>query len=175
MDPDNRRPVDYTVRERALSSLFEEEKADPAGLFPRLLRTWKDGRIKMYVTWKMLHARRRDPELFLEGSYRPLDAAWEAAENMTGFVRSLPGRDLLVVVSSRFRDVLEKETLCVPEKRHDGRVLPLPEPVGKDGWVHLLTGKKVRGGSVLPLGEVMRQAPLAVLYRTEDSKRQERT
>ena len=179
VDPDNRRPVDYALREKALSSLFEEEKADPAGLFHSLLRDWKDGRIKMYLTWKMLHARRRDPELFLEGSYRPLDAAWEAKENMTGFVRSLPGRDLLVVVSSRFREVPEKETLCVPEKRYDGRRLPLPESIGQDGWVHLLTGEKIRAPSgkaaALPLESVMRQAPLAVLYRKDNSKRQEWT
>ena len=179
VDPDNRRPVDYALRERTLSVLIEEAKADPVALFHRLLENWKDGRIKMYVTWMLLEARRRDPELFLEGNYRPLVAAWEKEEGMTGFMRSLPGRDLLVVVSARFRDILQKETLCVPGERYAGRRIPLPESPGKGEWVHLLTGERIRpfsqSSSALPLEDVMRQAPLAVLYRKEDSKRQERT
>ena len=96
---------------------------------------------------------------------------------MTGFVRSLPGRDLLVVVSGRYRNILGKGTLKVLEEQYADRFLPLPETIGTKGWVHLPTGKAVRplpgNSSALRLDEVMRQAPFAVLCREDGFKRQE--
>ena len=177
VDPDNRRPVDYSLREKSLSAILEAHEADPEDLFYRLLDCWTDGRIKMFLTWNLLAARRRDPDLFFGGSYRPLDPGWEKKEGMTGFVRSLPGRDLLVVVSGRYRNILGKGTLKVLEEQYADRILPLPETIGTKGWVHLPTGKAVRplpgNSSALRLDEVMRQAPFAVLCREDGFKRQE--
>ena len=47
-----------------------------------------DGRIKMYVTSRLLHHRRSNPELFKSGSYRVLKPVGSQAEYLCAFQRS---------------------------------------------------------------------------------------
>ena len=56
---DNRRPVDFKLRRAMLESLG---KARPE----ELLESWPDGRIKMFLTQRVLRFRRDQPELFAE-------------------------------------------------------------------------------------------------------------
>ena len=65
VDPDNRRPVDYAQRREMLDSL---DKATPENLLGR----WQDGRIKLFLTQRLLVFRRENPALFAHGSYTPL-------------------------------------------------------------------------------------------------------
>ena len=63
VDPDNRRPVDYAKRKKMLDAL---KGATPE----ELLDNWSDGRIKLFLTHRLLTFRRENPELFRDGSYR---------------------------------------------------------------------------------------------------------
>src|SRR4051812_1133360 len=65
VDPDNRRPVDYSMRRRALSGL---ENADPAAL----LAERADGRVKMFVATRTLAARALRREIYQDGDYVPI-------------------------------------------------------------------------------------------------------
>jgi (1->4)-alpha-D-glucan 1-alpha-D-glucosylmutase len=80
-DPDNRRPVDFDLRSRALG-------------MPEVLPTDLD-RAKLDLTRKLLRLRRDDPDLFLSGDYRPL----VASGRVCAFMRSHAGRALKVAVS----------------------------------------------------------------------------
>src|SRR4029077_14075750 len=51
VDPDNRRPVDYNRRREMLQGL-------PTAAPAELMQTWPDGRIKMFLTQRMLRFRR---------------------------------------------------------------------------------------------------------------------
>ena len=51
VDPDNRRPVDYDLRREMLKSL---SSATPG----ELMQTWPDGRIKLFLTQRLLQLRR---------------------------------------------------------------------------------------------------------------------
>jgi (1->4)-alpha-D-glucan 1-alpha-D-glucosylmutase len=82
VDPDNRRPVDYDLRRAMLA----EFAADDFTLEP-LLEQWHDGRIKLYVTWKLLQLRRKNVVLFLNGSYVPLTVTGPAAASIVAFAR----------------------------------------------------------------------------------------
>ena len=67
VDPDNRRPVDYDLREK----LLDELQANPPT--PEdLLENWRDGRIKLFVIQHLLRLRRSYPDLFQQGGYTPL-------------------------------------------------------------------------------------------------------
>ena len=59
VDPDNRRPVDYALRERLLSELDRKAEAGnlPA-LCAELLENYQDGRIKLWTTMQALRLRR---------------------------------------------------------------------------------------------------------------------
>ena len=59
VDPDNRRPVDYDLRERLLTELDRKAEAGnlPA-LCAELLENYQDGRIKLWTTMQALRLRR---------------------------------------------------------------------------------------------------------------------
>jgi (1->4)-alpha-D-glucan 1-alpha-D-glucosylmutase len=61
VDPDNRRPVDWSIRRRLLQELRD-------GLRPTRETA------KLYLIWKALALRKRRPEVFDDGTYQPVDA-----------------------------------------------------------------------------------------------------
>ena len=61
VDPDNRRPVDYALRQRQFESAASSAPAE-------LLENWRDGRIKMFIIHRLLALRREHPGLFATGA-----------------------------------------------------------------------------------------------------------
>jgi (1->4)-alpha-D-glucan 1-alpha-D-glucosylmutase len=86
VDPDNRRAVDYGAR-RDMLAAFEAREGEREALVSELLDAWPDGRIKLYITWRLLHLRRTHAATFLDGAYRPLDVTGTAAASIVAFAR----------------------------------------------------------------------------------------
>ena len=96
VDPDNRRPVDYSERRRLLESLQSSNiKAE------ELMRNPRDGRIKLFVTTRALGIRRSYPELFARGEYVPAQVRGDRKRNVIAFGRRLGG-DAVIVIATRF-------------------------------------------------------------------------
>ena len=83
VDPDNRRPVDFQLRQKML---FETAQLQPAKA-PELLETLETGQAKLYVTCRALQFRRQHKQLFEQGEYLPLTAEGPKAENVVAFLR----------------------------------------------------------------------------------------
>lgn len=82
VDPDNRRPVDYQIRQQYLAD-FDQQPAD-------LKLLWKeaaDGRIKLYFLHRLLKFRLENPLLFAEGLYMPLTVKGRHAAHVIAFAR----------------------------------------------------------------------------------------
>jgi len=86
VDPDNRRAVDYDAR-RDMLAAFETRDRESEDLLGELLDAWPDGRIKLFVTWRLLQLRRAHAETFLDGTYRPLDVTGAGASSIVAFAR----------------------------------------------------------------------------------------
>jgi (1->4)-alpha-D-glucan 1-alpha-D-glucosylmutase len=115
VDPDNRRPVDFAARKRALAELvaWRGERVD---LVRALARRAADGRIKLFVTWAALGLRRRFPEAFGEGSgYTPIHAEGSARDHVVAFARTA-GATVILAVAAR-----------LVARRLSGRIAP---PIG---------------------------------------------
>src|SRR5437764_2427969 len=63
VDPDNRRPVDYGLRQRLLAELRRRvgDGKQLAALARELIAAKEDGRVKLFVTTRALHCRREHP------------------------------------------------------------------------------------------------------------------
>jgi (1->4)-alpha-D-glucan 1-alpha-D-glucosylmutase len=85
VDPDNRRPVDYKIRAQMLERL---SSATP----DELMQTWPDGRIKMFLTQRVLRFRREHGDVFQRGEYLPLNTSGTFAECCVSFVRRLDNK-----------------------------------------------------------------------------------
>jgi (1->4)-alpha-D-glucan 1-alpha-D-glucosylmutase len=98
VDPDNRRPVDYASRERAL-------QATPQ--VPELLSNWRDGRIKQTLIAEVLKLRAEHAELFSRGRYQALEVVGSQAHRVLAFARVLEGKRAIVIVPIRCAELLK--------------------------------------------------------------------
>ena len=119
VDPDNRRPVDFPAR---LAALQAED--DPA----TRLASWQDGSIKQWLIHQVLSLRAERPQLFSQGSYRPLGVTGEHAAQVLAFLRSQGDEHLLVIVPRLAAGLLgEQQVPHVPPQRWGNTSVVLPE------------------------------------------------
>jgi (1->4)-alpha-D-glucan 1-alpha-D-glucosylmutase len=145
VDPDNRRAVDYEKR----STMLQEIKATSPDI---LLHRWEDGRIKMFVTWKLLELRARHADLFRDGSYEPLDAG----PNVVAFIRRHNNDAALIAVPRLIANLVKPGRLPVGDVWGDA-TLTAP---GK--WRNIFTGE-ARHGDEIALSSLFATFPFAAL------------
>ena len=153
VDPDNRRPVDYGLRQQQLVSVSGD--VSPAAL----VESWRDGRLKMYLIRTLLQFRRQNPAVFAEGSYAPVTVAGPLAECVVAFEREWAGLALLVV-APRWSTRVGFPPLA---ERWGGTAI---QPAVSREWADLLTGHKFPSGTPLPLARILSEFPVAVLVAT---------
>lgn len=90
VDPDNRRPIDYDLRRQMLDGLTSARPEE-------LMQAWPDGRIKLFLTQRMLRFRRENADLFQRGEYLPLHASGTFAECCVSFARRLANKWIVVI------------------------------------------------------------------------------
>lgn len=175
VDPDNRRPVDYPSRARALEAMRARIAEDgPGPLAAELAASLADPRTKQFVLHRTLEARREAPELFHRGAYLPLEAEGSRAAHVLGFVRHRPdggepfGTVLAVVPRLATRLVRTPEGLPVGPDVWGDTFVPLPVEVGGHAFVNRFTGERLsveqRGGRAgLLLAALLAQFPVALL------------
>lgn len=93
VDPDNRRPIDFAARERALTEL----PADPD--WGELGTRFADGHVKFALTRQLLALRGDRPELFANGIYEPVEVEGPHARHVLAFARTLRRHAVIVVVA----------------------------------------------------------------------------
>jgi (1->4)-alpha-D-glucan 1-alpha-D-glucosylmutase len=168
VDPDNRRPVDFTKHQVLLHSLFEEEKNDWNSLLRELLRSWSDGRVKLYVTYKALHTRNANRNVFLEGQYTPLRATGPKHDDVIAFVR-LHGDTWIIAVAPRLPSRLsEVGEFPLGERVWGSSELILPAAAPRT-WSNVFTGERpevMPDSNHLRLSELFSRFPVALLIGT---------
>jgi (1->4)-alpha-D-glucan 1-alpha-D-glucosylmutase len=94
VDPDNRRPIDFQGR----ASLLKAGEDEPD--WPALIGLWPSGQVKFALMHRLLALRRRLPNVFTNGSYRPLELTGQNRDEILAFAR-VSGRDAVIVVGAR--------------------------------------------------------------------------
>ena len=127
VDPDNRRPVDYSERTGLLGKLKERESKTGLSEIARELVVQKeDGMIKLFLICRALNFRKENREVFEKGDYIPLYAEGYKADNVCAFARKSDESVILVAVPRFFTKLVQQ-----PDD------LPFGEEVWKDSIVFL--------------------------------------
>ena len=98
VDPDNRRPVDFGLRQEMFTDIRKLGSDADALSRGHLLETPEDGRLKLYLTWKTLCLRKELPDLFQHGIYEPLPASGAKANHVVAFIRRFEATSMIVIV-----------------------------------------------------------------------------
>ena len=93
VDPDNRRPVDYGLRESFLNQGGET--------LAQLFQHWQDGKVKQQLIYVLLQHRAACPDLYSFGDYEPLELTGKRTDRAIAFSRSYGGQKLIVMVPVR--------------------------------------------------------------------------
>jgi (1->4)-alpha-D-glucan 1-alpha-D-glucosylmutase len=150
VDPDNRRPVDYSTRTRAIGS---------EGTPDTLLAHWKDGRIKQHVLAKMLQDRARNPKLYSEGDYRPLDLQGSMSNHLIAYTRQWGHETMAVIVPRLWTSLVPGTEPSLDPGSWDGASVFLPQ--GR--WTNVITGNALSITGEAPIADLLGEFPLAVL------------
>ena len=165
VDPDNRRPVDYELRQRRLTQLDRwAEKGNLREMCQELLSNYEDGGIKMWTTTQALRVRRDRRELFHQGGYRPLHATGARQQHVVAFARE-HNNQVAIIAVPRLSYTLAGGALRAPLGQLWGNTeLPVP-PRTAEFLENALTGEKIRvsGNRTLLCHELFAHFPVALL------------
>jgi (1->4)-alpha-D-glucan 1-alpha-D-glucosylmutase len=141
VDPDNRTPVDYELRQSLLNEL-------KAGMAPEdIMRRLDSGLPKLWVVYAALTLRKRHPEWFgAEAGYTPLLASASKSEHVVGFVRGTQVVTLVPRWPVKLGDSWAGATVELPQGQ----------------WRNVLTGETVNGGRVR-VQTLLHRFPVALL------------
>ena len=163
VDPDNRRPVDYELRQRLLTDLLAAPGGDLAALCDELLENYPDGRIKMWTILRALNFRRERGELFQRGGYTPLSGSGEKQDHLVAFAREHDWR-MAVVAVPRLPYTLWRGEMGRPRAERWGETQLLLPPNAPDRFLNVFTGEtfQVRERALL-CRELFAHFPVALL------------
>ena len=153
VDPDNRRPVDWSERRRLLDKLSDASLAE-------LAEHWQDGREKLFVTARLLGLRRARPALFAEGDYQPLEIGeGRNSDRVCAFSRR-HGDEVLAVAVPRLTFGLFRDG---GPADFGATEIALPSV---QVWRDVFTGEAIEARDRVRAAELFRQFPIAVLVGT---------
>jgi (1->4)-alpha-D-glucan 1-alpha-D-glucosylmutase len=164
VDPDNRRPVDFQLRDQMLSELLRQHGSAPVSVARDAWAHAADGRCKLLLTAMMLRLRQGRPELFRRGGYEPLELDGIAAARALAFARRLKDEAVVVVVPRLVTRALRAGLGPV----YGSTRMRLPSDLAGRRFRNVVTGVRVQpleGG--LSLGPLFTDFPVAVLEAVE--------
>jgi len=170
VDPDNRRPVDFADRRRAIETMPEAIAGDPGfGL--------RDPRTKLAVTARLLATRREHPPLFAEGDYTAIQAEGPAAAHVVAFLRRTADASVLVVVPRLSHKLAKASGLDVDDPAlWADTTVTLPANTAPGAWRNAITGAAIepRGDETddartFGVDRLFQYLPISVLIHTLDS------
>ena len=148
-DPDNRRPVDFPLRIKTLAAL--ENMSSPR----HLLKSWADGRLKLYMMQKLLRFRRAHADLFLQGEYIPMSVTGRRSDHVIAFARRVHD-DWCVVAVPRLLAKLGRG-------KNIWQDTSIRWPAGSPSrWTNILTNENISGEEA-PASSLFATLPFAVL------------
>lgn len=151
VDPDNRRAVDFARRRQ----LLEKVKDLPAH---QVMRDWRAGLPKFWLTHRLLAARRQHAEIFARGTYEPLVVEGDEADHVLAFARVLDkGPRIIVAVPLRVSRHLDPWSPSWLAEAFAQTYLKL-----EGGPFTGIDGATVQG-TQLSLGRLWKNLPIAVL------------
>lgn len=173
VDPDNRRSVDYGMRQTVAASLRSAGDSVQARqtLLRDLLAHRADGRIKLWLIAEGLRYRRAHAGLFQQGEYVPLQVFGPKRDHLFAFARIHGDQAVVVVVPRLLTGVIEDPTeLPVGERVWGDTRVTMPSWKEGSPYRDVLTGTQLAtisddGRQSITAAEILRDCPVALVER----------
>ncbi|HWP23983.1 MAG TPA: malto-oligosyltrehalose synthase [Candidatus Binatia bacterium] len=165
VDPDNRRPVDWGARQKALDSLAEPVACDPPAGAAKLLYDLRDGRTKLFLIQRALCARNKHPELFQSGAYLPLAVHGRFKDHLIAFARRHENHWAVAIAPRLITRLGSAEQFPLGDGVWQDTAVVLPEGAPKS-WRDQITDATMESEGHLCAGAALAHFPVALLLST---------
>lgn len=186
VDPDNRRAVDFSLRQQYLDEMDDRLHRERDPFMRELTEQRVDGRVKLLCLYQALNARKKEADLFTHGEYLPLALSGDFPSNAVAFARKRGEKWALVVVPKSIVAQSTQEQFGIGEPVWQNTALQLPEGA-PNAWKNALTDRRynaraterrvattaggatlepegnLSSGHQLPLREILENFPVALL------------
>jgi len=167
VDPDNRGPVDFDSRLDLVAEMGRDSDS-PARWIGEMMESREDGRLKLYLIQRALHARSDHGELFAHGDYIPLQGKGTFRRHLVSFARR-KGSSWAVAIVPRLCVALEENGGDFPLGKQIWRdtavALPKEAPLR---WRDVFTGRSMDLHGRISVGQAFEEFPVALLLATEE-------
>ncbi|MGA1870826.1 MAG: malto-oligosyltrehalose synthase [bacterium] len=171
VDPDNRTSVDFKQRERILHDIKEKERGTREELIAELCATREDGRIKLFLIYRALTARRARVDLFERGEYIPIEVVGEYRECVIAYARH-EGEQWAVIVAPRFlTNVVSAGDYPMGEGVWKDTALIMPEGAPLY-FFSALTDEPIHCERQCMVGKILEHFPVGLMVNTPPSPRE---
>ncbi|MEM7726337.1 MAG: malto-oligosyltrehalose synthase [Cyanobacteria bacterium P01_A01_bin.45] len=167
VDPDNRRPVDFEMRKGYLEEIKTYIERDLPGLISELLQKPEDGKIKLFLIYKLLQARSQYLEVFQKGSYEKLHVAGSLKAHVIGFSRELAEQKIIAIAPRFFASLVNDGEQPFGEQVWQETRIITP-PGSSTVWKDIITGQVVEGEETLWVRDILQSFPVALLVNQVD-------
>ncbi|GEO09174.1 malto-oligosyltrehalose synthase [Segetibacter aerophilus] len=162
VDPDNRRPVDYELRQQLMNELEAQANDEHENLMSHLWENRYSAKIKLWLTHQLLNDRKENKEFFEKAEYIPLTVLGEFASNVLAYARRYQNEWYVVAVPLHLAALSkeqQQEILSIDWK--DTRVaLPAGAPAT---YQHLFSKVNRTHEQEITIKDIFKSLPLAVL------------
>ncbi len=162
VDPDNRRPVDFELRQSHLKAIKEQAETDILKLINELLVTKEDGRIKLFLIAQALKARRENITVFQQGDYLPLEVGGKFADHIIAFARVYNHQIMITIAPRFFTSLIQPGEYPLNQQVWDDTYIQLP-PDAPLVWQDTITGEMVNTDKIMLVGDALQHFPVALL------------
>jgi len=162
VDPDNRRPVDFDQRRAMLDSIREQDETDIGRLVQDLLATRADGKIKLWLIYRALQAKKAHRDIFRAGAYLPLESAGRFRSHVIAFAWRYQQQWALVIAPRFLSHLIQEGDFPLRKQVWQDTEVVLPNGAPA-AWRNVITSEVLAAGQALSVGDILTSFPVALL------------
>ncbi len=164
VDPDNRRPVNYNDRNKALNKMEGLWQQQPTALLAELREDLLNPRIKLFTLYQSLNTRKLYRPLFDHGKYIPVETQMDIHARVLAFRRFSQEDQALVVVPLGVASLSEQGQMPLGTQAwQQSKLLLDKHAVGE--WHHVFLNQNIKLESETSIAELLAEFPVALLIK----------
>lgn len=163
VDPDNRRPVNYELRQQYLNEIKSIKDQELGSYARKLLASKEDGRVKLFTVFRALQLRNQYSEVFTHGEYIPLQVKGKRAGNVIAFARKRGEEVVVAVIPKYFTGLVKEGQLPLGEAVWADTSVELPAEISNLNWKNAFTNSGLERETSLSVSTVLGDFPVGLL------------
>jgi len=165
VDPDNRRPVDFELREKFLKQIMEKEKGSLPLLVAEMLFVPGTGMLKLYTMYRTLRFRSEKRQVFDEGDYLPLVVEGRHQNRAVAYARRNKDSWAITITPRRITQLVSENEYPLGEEVWGDTRLIIPRQA-PHLWKDIFSEEvsECAADGALPLATILRTFPMALLF-----------